>query len=113
RKNKAARGKRNMGHADHHEPATETADERAERRDERPLPEKNRADVQPAITDRTQDRDLLDFRKHGHGEHIENAEAGEQNYQRDRDRSGEPQGEQELKVGLFAFLPTARLVLKE
>ena len=110
---KAAHPQRNMRNADHQESADEAADKRTERRDERALPEKNRADVAPAVTDRAQDRDLLDFRKHGHGEDIKNAETGEQNNQRNGNRGGEPQSQEELQIGFLAFLPAAGFVLKE
>ena len=79
----------------------------------RALPEKNRADVAPAVTHRAQDRDLLDLRKHRHGEDVEDAETGKENNQRDRDRGRDAQGEEELEVRFLAFLPAARFVLKK
>src|SRR4029077_7738999 len=103
---------RNMRDAPRQSRAEQTPYERSDDGDERALPEKNRADIDPTITHRTQNRDLSYFGEDRHGEHVKNTEARQKNDERDRDRSRDSQSEENLKVPFFSFLPALRDMLK-
>src|SRR5581483_3549078 len=68
----------NLRNAEREQRTDDATDCRSNDANKSALPEKNRAHIAAAITHRLQDRDLFQFRKHGHGEHIENSESGEE-----------------------------------
>jgi len=49
-----------------------------------PLPQKDCADVPPAVAHRPQNGDLFNLREHGHCKDMKNSEAGQQNDERNR-----------------------------
>ena len=109
----AAEANGNVRHAPGHQRAQQTAEQRSGRGDQRALPQENRADVDPPVTHRTQDRDLLYFREHRHRKDIKNAEASEQDDKRDGNRDGHSQGQEKLQRAFLAFLPARGVVLEE
>ena len=102
-----------MRHSPRHQRAKRAAEQRSGRRDQRALPQKDRADIDPAVTHRTQNGDLLYFRQHRHRQHIENTETGEQDDKRNGDRDGHSQGKEKLQCAFLAVLPTCCAMLEE
>src|SRR6202011_6300884 len=93
--------------------AQNATENRANRGDERALPEKKGGDVDPPVAHRTQDRDFTDLRKHRHREYIKDSEAGEEDDERDSDGGGHSQGRKNLQISFFSFLPALGPVLEE
>jgi hypothetical protein len=77
------------------------------------LPQENGGNVDAPVPHGTQDGDLLDFRQHRHCKDIKNAEASEQDDQRNSNRDGHSQGQKKLQCALLAFLPARGVVLKQ
>ena len=84
----AADPNRNVRHAPSHYGAKETAEHRSGHGDQRALPQEDRADVDPPVTHRAQNRDLFYLREHRHRQHIKNAESSQQDDKRNRNRDG-------------------------
>src|SRR5207237_9911882 len=91
----------------------DTTDHGPSHRDERALPQKNRGNVAPPVSHRSQDRDFLHFRKDCHRKNIKDPEPGEEDDERNGYGRREAQGHEKMESRLFAFLPTGSLVLKK
>src|SRR4029453_1719864 len=108
----AANSDGNMRHSPGHQGTKRATENGSCRRDQRALPQKDRADIDPAITHRSQNRDLLNLGQHRHREHIENSKSGEQDDERNGNRYGHSQSQKKLQGTLLAILPTRSTMLE-